>query len=158
MRTTPSHTPIADRNIGVFQKGYNVSTIYVGNMSYSKKEKDIKNIFSKFGEVNFVKLILDPKTRLSKGIAFVQMPDKKVAQRAIQKLNGQQLDGRTLKVSIAKETGEFKAPLPDNTSKINKDKRETAKFKPAEAKFEKVLKKKKRPQGLKVLFNHLNSK
>jgi RNA recognition motif-containing protein len=156
MKMTQPQTPIAERNLGIFQKGYNVSTIYIGNMSYSKREKDIKKMFSKYGVVNFVKLVLDPKTRLSKGIAFVQMPNKKEAQYAIEKLNEQQLDGRTLKVSIAKENGENKDSY--EFSNDDKSKKNLSHLKNTETKFEKILKKKKRPKGLKVLFNHLNSR
>jgi len=87
----------------VLQRGSHISTIYIGNLDYTKREGEIKKMFQKFGKVVYVKLILDTKTNKSKGIAFVQMSSLKGAEEAIQHFDGQQVDGRTLKVSIAAE-------------------------------------------------------
>lgn len=77
-------------------------TIYIGNMSYSKNQFEIKQIFENFGDVNYVKVTVDPETNLSKGYAFVQMPNKLEGFKAIRQLDGTILDDRTLKVSEAK--------------------------------------------------------
>lgn len=103
MSFTTNPNSYLDTKIGYFQKDSSVTTIYVGNMSYEKTEIEIKALFETYGKVNYVKLIKDNKTHNSKGIAFVQMPAKKEAQMALTKLNGMQVDGRTLKVSIAQE-------------------------------------------------------
>jgi RNA recognition motif-containing protein len=153
MRATKTNTTISERNIGTFQKGYTINTIYIGNLSYSKNEGDIKKLFTRFGEVSFVRLNVDTKTRLSKGIAFVQMPNKQEALKAIKGLDGQIHDDRTLKVSIAKESGMTISP-----DKKKYDPTKPKAKKPEESKSELVMKKKKRPKGLTVLFNHLNSK
>ena len=63
-------------------------------------------MFEKFGVVNYVKLVKDSSTQLSKGIAFVQMLNRKHAKQAISILNDSELDGRTLKVSIAVENNQ----------------------------------------------------
>lgn len=75
--------------------------IYVGNLRYTRDEKGIKFLFSKYGKVKSVKVITERGTGKSKGIAFVEMLTEKSAREAIQKLNGAQVDGRTLKVSEA---------------------------------------------------------
>lgn len=93
-----------DTKIGYFKKDPSVTTIYIGNLVYEKTEIDLKELFEEFGPVNYVKLIKDPNTHKSKGIAFIQMLNKDQAQNAISTLNGSQLDGRTLKVNIAEES------------------------------------------------------
>jgi len=94
---------INEHKVGYFQTDLDVVSIYVGNLRYTKDEHAIKEMFAEFGSVKYVKLVVDPKTDKSKGIAFVQMPNKNAADQAIQKMNGKEVDGRTLKVSIAKE-------------------------------------------------------
>lgn len=83
--------------------GKRFTKIYVGNLVYSTREGEIHNLFSKYGKVGKIEVILDPKTQKSKGIAFLQMYNKDDAQKAISKLNGSVVNGRTLKVSIALE-------------------------------------------------------
>lgn len=79
--------------------------IYVGNLVYSMDEGNIHSIFAKYGKVGKIEVIRDPKTKQSKGIAFLQMYNKEDAKKAITKLNGSQINGRTLKVSVALERG-----------------------------------------------------
>jgi RNA recognition motif-containing protein len=93
-----------DTKIGYFNKDLGCETIYVGNLSYDKDEIEIKQMFEEFGVVNYVKIIKDASTQKSKGIAFVQMLNRKHAKNAILKLNESEVDGRLLKVSIAEET------------------------------------------------------
>lgn len=76
-------------------------TIYVGNLNYKKDEEGIKKMFSTFGRVKDVYILTDAKTKLKKGIAFVRMYKMDEAQKAINSLNGREIDGRTLKVSKA---------------------------------------------------------
>lgn len=92
-----------DSKIGKFNKDSSVFTIYIGNLPYEFAETDILDLFRSYGFVNYVKLIKDNKTYLSKGIAFVQMPSQKAAKLAISNLNGQECSGRILKVNIADE-------------------------------------------------------
>jgi RNA recognition motif-containing protein len=89
--------------IGNFNKDISVSTIYVGNLSYDMVEFDILDMFEEYGHVNYVKLIKDKETHESRGIAFVQMSRANEARDAISTLNGRSIEGRSLKVSIAKE-------------------------------------------------------
>ncbi len=92
-----------DTKIGAFHKDPSIATIYVGNLSYQKNEDEIKDMFEAFGAVNYVKIVKDQNTEQSRGIAFVQMVNRKQALYGISQLNGSQMDGRSLKVSIAVE-------------------------------------------------------
>src|SRR6476660_770404 len=74
--------------------------LYVGNMSFSTTEDQLRDVFSQFGTVTKVQIIMDRETGRPRGFAFVEMSDG--ADQAITGLNGTQLDGRTLTVNEAK--------------------------------------------------------
>jgi RNA recognition motif-containing protein len=76
--------------------------LYVGNLSYSTTEDDLKTLFAKAGEVASVALITDRNTGRSRGFAFVEMSTQVEAEQAISTLNGFNLDNRDLKVNLAK--------------------------------------------------------
>jgi RNA recognition motif-containing protein len=79
-------------------------TIYIGNISYSLSEEDIRKIFEVIGNVSAIKLIRDKRTGKSKGYCFIEMPDKKEAMEAINTLNGKEVAGRNLRVIKAHST------------------------------------------------------
>lgn len=74
--------------------------LYVGNMAFSTTEDQLREVFSQYGTVTKVQLIMDRETGRPRGFAFVEMSDG--ADQAIAALNGSQLDGRTLTVNEAK--------------------------------------------------------
>lgn len=76
--------------------------IYVGNISFKATTDDIRELFSKHGEVESVNLITDPHTGRSKGFGFVEMASGEGAQKAIAAINGVMLMERTLTVAEAK--------------------------------------------------------
>jgi len=76
--------------------------IYVGNLSFKATEEDIKELFSKSGEVESVKIITDANTGSSKGFGFVEMANPEDAKKAIESLNGSSFMERTLVVSEAR--------------------------------------------------------
>ena len=76
--------------------------IYVGNLSYSTSEDDIRTAFSAFGAVNTCDVIMDRGTGRSKGFGFVEMGVDTEGQAAIDGLNGKDVDGRSLNVNVAK--------------------------------------------------------
>lgn len=80
------------------------SKIYVGNLPYSVTEQDLTEMFSKFGATKQVNLIVDKETRRSKGFAFVTFETADAAQAALQ-LDNNEVDGRKLRVNLAKEDG-----------------------------------------------------
>ena len=76
--------------------------IYVGNMSYSTSEDELRGLFEEHGTVDAVRVITDRDTGRPKGFAFVEMGDSGEAQAAMQALNGKDVDGRTLTVNEAR--------------------------------------------------------
>lgn len=76
--------------------------LYVGNLSYSTTEDDIRDAFAKFGEVTSAKLIIDQMSGRSKGFGFVEMSSDEDAEKAIAGLNGTVLHERTLTVNEAR--------------------------------------------------------
>lgn len=76
--------------------------LYVGNLSFSATEAEIKDAFSAFGTVDTVSLITDRDTGRAKGFGFVEMSNAGEAQAAIEGLNGKQLGGRAIVVNEAR--------------------------------------------------------
>jgi cold-inducible RNA-binding protein len=76
--------------------------LYVGGLPYSVTDGRLQEIFSAHGSVESAKVISDKFTGQSRGFGFVEMSSGGEAQRAIESLNGTQLDGRTLTVNEAK--------------------------------------------------------
>ena len=76
--------------------------LYVGNLSYSATETQIRELFAQVGEVTEVSVITDRDTGRSKGFAFVQMSNDTAAQDAIRRFNGHTMDNRALTVSEAR--------------------------------------------------------
>ncbi|MBK9328357.1 MAG: RNA-binding protein [Sphingobacteriales bacterium] len=77
--------------------------IYAGSIPFKIKEKELNEIFSQFGEVASVKIILDNITRQNKGFAFIVMPNDEEALLAIKALDGTELMGRKIMVSVSEE-------------------------------------------------------
>ncbi len=76
--------------------------LYVGNLSYSTTEDDLRSLFEQAGSVQSVALIKDRDTGRSKGFAFVEMSTSEEAQKAIEQLHGQDFQDRPLTVNIAR--------------------------------------------------------
>lgn len=78
------------------------SNIYVGNLSFETSTNRLKGLFSEYGEVTDVQVITDRDTGESRGFGFVEMADSEAAQTAISAIDGTEVDGRSLKVNVAK--------------------------------------------------------
>ncbi|HVT80470.1 MAG TPA: RNA-binding protein [Phycisphaerae bacterium] len=76
--------------------------LYVGNLSYSVTNESLGSMFSAYGQVDSAQVIIDRDTNRSKGFGFVEMSSGEEAEAAIAGLNGQDNDGRALKVNEAK--------------------------------------------------------
>lgn len=76
--------------------------LYVGNLSYSTTEEDLRSLFGQAGTVVSVSLIKDRDTGRSKGFAFVEMSSQSEAEQAIKLLNGMRVSEREIKVNIAR--------------------------------------------------------
>lgn len=87
--------------------------LYVGNLAFSVDSESLSNLFSAHGAVESAKLITDRDTGRSKGFGFVEMSSSEEAMDCLNKLNGQQFEGRALNISEAKaqqpRTGGFGA-------------------------------------------------
>jgi len=76
--------------------------LYVGNLSYTITEAQIRELFTQAGEISEINVIMDRETGRSKGFAFVQMANDTATQDAIRRFNGHSLDNRPLTVNEAR--------------------------------------------------------
>ena len=76
--------------------------IYVGNLSFSVSETDLREAFAAYGQVATASIIKDKFSGESRGFGFVEMPTKEEAEKAIAALNGKDLKGRTIPVNEKK--------------------------------------------------------
>jgi RNA recognition motif-containing protein len=89
----------------------NNKTVYISNLSFHRDQTGIKNLFSRYGKIKNVTIILNSKTKLPTGMAFVEMGTEEQALLAIKGLNEQIIDGRTLKTKFA-----FQQRNPENNT------------------------------------------
>ncbi len=75
--------------------------IYVGNIPFTVTETQVREMFEEHGSVDSIAWITDRDTGRFRGFAFIEMEDEG-ANAAIQALNGQEVDGRPLKIDLAK--------------------------------------------------------
>lgn len=76
--------------------------IYVGNLPFRTTGEDLERLFAEYGQVDSSSVISDRDTGRSRGFGFVEMGDDAEARRAIEELDGHDLDGRRLRVNEAK--------------------------------------------------------
>ncbi|MEZ4387170.1 MAG: RNA-binding protein [Candidatus Krumholzibacteriia bacterium] len=76
--------------------------IYVGNLSFDSTDRDLSTMFAEFGDVASASVVMDRDTGRSRGFGFVEMSDDAAAMKAIQAVNGKQVDGRELNVNEAR--------------------------------------------------------
>lgn len=76
--------------------------LFVGSLDYSVTDQQLNDLFAEFGTVESAKVIIDRETGRSRGFGFVEMGSDEEAKAAIEKLNGQEHEGRTLVVNEAR--------------------------------------------------------
>jgi len=76
--------------------------IYVSNLSYSTESESLQQLFAEHGEVVSAKVITDRETGRSRGFGFVEMPNDEEGQKAIDKLNNTDFEGKTITVNVAR--------------------------------------------------------
>jgi RNA recognition motif-containing protein len=76
--------------------------LYVGGLSYSVTDTQLKDLFASHGTVESAKVVTDRETDRSRGFGFVEMSTQEEAEKAIAALNGTQHEGRSLTVNISK--------------------------------------------------------
>jgi RNA recognition motif-containing protein len=79
------------------------TNIYVGNLAFSTTTPDLERLFGEYGSVTRAQVVEDRDTGRSRGFGFVEMSSSDDAQKAIDALDGSEVDGRNLKVNVAKE-------------------------------------------------------
>lgn len=95
--------------------------LYVGSINFKITEEDLKNIFRNFGELDFVKLHINPETGRSCGYAFIQYKRAEDARKALDVMNGYELAGRIIKVGLVSDKA-------TNTMDLNLDDSDTVGF------------------------------
>lgn len=77
--------------------------LYVGNLPFGVRDKDLEDLFSAAGVCESASIVMDRSSGQSRGFGFVEMASSDEAQKAIQQFDGQDFQGRALKVNEAKE-------------------------------------------------------
>lgn len=90
--------------------------IYVGNLNFRATEADVRELFETYGKVTSVNLITDRETARPRGFGFVEMDDDAEADEAVEALNGQDHQGRSLNVNEARPR-ESRGPRRDKSDK-----------------------------------------
>lgn len=76
--------------------------LYIGGLAYSVSDKELEALCAEYGQVTSAAVIKDRDSGQSKGFGFVEMADSNEAQKAIEALNGKELNGRSLTVNEAR--------------------------------------------------------
>lgn len=82
-----------------------MTNIFIANLDFGITSSDLEATFSQFGDVSYAHVVYDKKTKKSKGFGYVEMEDTDEAIRAIEALNGMDVNGRKLDVKIASPKG-----------------------------------------------------
>ncbi len=77
--------------------------LFVGNLSWNTRDESLFEAFAQFGEVTDAKVITDRETGRSRGFGFVTFADEQAGQDAMSAMDGQELDGRPIRVNEAQE-------------------------------------------------------
>jgi RNA recognition motif-containing protein len=80
--------------------------MYVSNLGFHVSEDDLRKLFEAFGAVASARVITDKETGRSRGFAFVEMTSGTEAETAMAKLNGKEVEGRAINISVAREKEE----------------------------------------------------
>jgi len=76
--------------------------LYVGNLAFSVTDDELQQAFASFGNIMSARVVMDRMTGRSKGFGFVEIEDDAQADEAVNKMNGQTIGGRPVRVSEAK--------------------------------------------------------
>lgn len=79
-----------------------MTNIFVGNLSYQTTEQELEAAFSSYGTVERTSVVRDRETGQPRGFAFVEMTNNQEATKAIQGLDGREINGRAVKVNEAR--------------------------------------------------------
>ena len=102
--------------------------LFVGGLNRKLRWKDLREEFSKFGEVAFARVKLDQETNKSRGFGFVEFVNPEDAAKAQKAMDGQEIMGRAVKVDFAKENPDRIQAREDAKEEIKEDPNEIPEF------------------------------
>ena len=76
--------------------------LFIGSLAYATTDDSLKAFFETLGEVTSARVVTDRETGRSRGFGFVEYADEANNQKAVDELNGKELDGRAINVSLAR--------------------------------------------------------
>ncbi|HWT40867.1 MAG TPA: RNA-binding protein [Dongiaceae bacterium] len=76
--------------------------LFIGSLAYATTDDSLKAFFETIGEVTSARVVTDRETGRSRGFGFVEYADEANNQKAVDQLNGKELDGRAINVGLAK--------------------------------------------------------
>ena len=79
--------------------------LFIGGLSFSTSNERLREVFAEAGTVESASVVTDRETGRSRGFGFVEMATSAEAEAAVKKLNGQEVDGRSIRVELAKPAG-----------------------------------------------------
>ena len=79
--------------------------LFVGSLSFSTSTETLRDLFAQVGAVESAAVVTDRDTGRSRGFGFVEMATAEDANKAVQRFNGHELDGRQLKVEVSNSSG-----------------------------------------------------
>ena len=79
--------------------------LFIGGLSWGTTEEGLQQAFAQFGEIAEAKVVTDRDTGRSRGFGFVTFANPDDADRALQEMNGTELDGRSIRVDHAEDRG-----------------------------------------------------
>lgn len=86
--------------------------LFIGSLAYATDDDGLKAFFEQIGPVEYARVMTDRETNRSRGFGFVTFANEEDNQKAVDELNGKELDGRAINVSLAKPREE--RPRRDN--------------------------------------------
>merc|ERR1719273_671695 len=97
-----SRSPRRSPSRSLSPRGGQKNKVYIGNLSFKTREEDIEYEFQRYGRVNDIYLPLDRETGRPRGFGFVTFEDDRDAKEAVRDMDGRKLDGRELRVEVAR--------------------------------------------------------
>jgi RNA recognition motif-containing protein len=79
-----------------------MTKLFVGGLPYSVTDEELNELFAAYGTVASATIIMDRQTGRSKGFGFVELEDDAMAEKAIEEMNGKDVGGRSIAVSVAR--------------------------------------------------------
>ncbi len=97
------------------------STVYLSNLSYKRDRNGLIRLMSVYGKVKHIHIVIEPTTEQSRGMAFIEMNSIEEATKAIEGLNGRQIDGRLMKANFATHSKPIFVSKSLEAKKLEKD-------------------------------------